>query len=989
MNAPADPPNNVPPESGAADQATNTEEQKANLSHFAKKQNPDGDIPYKKRTDVLGAISSVSDKIKDSTQTAKESLQTAQKAAGKVAGKTQKSRKYLVPVLIALLVVPILAFIGINIPSQIARSTAFAMYEEGKYEEALQEFRAYLLERPGDSEAMLYAVQTAMRAGDFAYASSTSQRLSSMPEFARDPDVMFVRALSTAPAPNALETLNSLVSLFPEHTGGRLLRGILLARQKDIQRAREDFLTADSVIRDDRNHDNTGILAVHRRVASAPDILPVFELPFPEDAPALQDLSARLNMQVPPLYFNRYIPVLPSDAEAAGLADDNIISIYYTLMLMESGQLDEAQVEFSKLSQNAMTQSMAGSLDGINSILTGDYQKAESVFRSLSGLPEATGALLFNLANISFLRNPTYEGAVAAEEIMAKAVSLDAELPVAQHNRGFLQLVIGNSSQARQQLTKTAQSDPADAESTKLLEALAALTENPRDEAMDALLEELPSSLPGATEARVAYLVANERYLEAISVLQEQADTEPEWNISNRQYARLLADAGFLMRARNVLLSRGPQELPEVKFETAFLNISAGNLPGAEAILKELADLQAENSYTYALRALVENFQGESSAAVESALNAMQAASEDKVRSRLVAALADILIEDHPGVLIETLRNLDSLDSEGTALLARLAAGQGDSELLDAAVAAAERYPFFNVQRHVSAALRVAGNSEQALEFMRAASAWRPSNIPLLQETAELLEGNGKGEEAQQVQQAIANIRRLVSGESSDSEVLSIDIPKDPVLIKHVTRARKEPDAVEPALQRFEELLLEAQSDKAQAQLMFQRATFLLAAGKYSECEQGMLEARSKGLPPEYAKRVGAYLGKALALQQKFVEATAVYRELSEQNPESALYRRQTGIAMSNLADISNSLEWLRETVKLFPADIASYFALSEAYQKGQNSDEAVAVLRSAMRAAPLYVPIYANLSRILQITDIAAARENSIIANQLSGNES
>lgn len=974
MNAPP------PPSSEAAESAA--AKKGADLSHFKRKNDPAEEVPYKKGANVMGALSSVAENVKAAAAKPKKVKAPAVSA---------KAKKKVVLSVVGVLVLAAAGGAAVIVPGQIARSKAFAAYEDGQYEDALRGFRGYLRDRPGDGEAALYAARAAIRTGDYEYAASALGRIAGDAAFANNPDFLFTRALALAPAPEAAQILNSLVSIAPDHTGGRLLRGVLQARENEIERAREDFLHADSVIRGDRDHDNTAILSVHRRILGiAAEVLPVFNPPSAADesAAAMRDLSARLGVPaLPGLYINRYIPVLPTDEEAAEIGDDNLVGIYYTLLLLADSQFNEALVEFSKLSPAVMHESPAGGLRGIYDALTGEYAAAAKVFGGLSEtIPGAE--LFFNQANAVFGMNPTAEGAREAAELLSRAIELNPQMGAARHNRAVLRLLAGDDAGAAEDLTAA-----GDAAETTMLRAVAALAADPRGEEIDALLGGLDENTAGLQYARIARLTARREYEDALSLLRGTADATRQWDAANRLYARRLADGGFLMRARNVFLTRAPQDSPEVRYETALLELDTGNAAGGAAILSEMETEHAGNFYTAALRALVLQRNGETEEAkiaIDAALRGAETAAQKR---RILLPLADFLLAESPEILREVLREtpVAALEAESAALLARILADEGEAE--NAAVLAqiaAARHPFFGVQRHAGIALVAAGKSDEAIEMLRAAAEWYPLNVPLWSRLLQLYTDGGRAADAEIIRQTLDNIKRHFAADEAEakahSEVLSIDAPKDKKLVQSITRVRAQnapPDDVE---KRFEELIAAVSGDEKKAALTFQRGTFYLAVGEYEKCAEDMRAAINSGmLDAHRARRAGLYLGKALTQVEEFSAAAEVYLRLAAENPHIPLYRRLAGGALSGAGDHLRATDYLTETVALFPADIESYFVLSAAWRNNQNTRNAVAALRKAARIAPLYVPVYVALSRAQQITDIPVAKENSVIARDLS----
>ena len=961
----------VPPKTAESDDAVAA---KADLSHFRRAASAENEVPLKKsQVDISESLSGAFSKmVLTGTQ------------IKRVAGASK--RYVLIGVLLAL-VVPVLVLVGINIPLQVARSEAFSLYQKGDYETSLLKFRSYLKDRPSDTDAVFHAAQAAIHIEDYDYANTLLGKLAHVANIANRPDYMFAYALALMPSAEAMPVLNNLVANAPDHTGGRLLRGVLLANQNQLSRAREDFLQADSVIRG-ANYDNTDMLSAHRRVVeNAATILPIFEPPsaITSDAPILQALSRRLGVPVfADMYINRYFLILPEDAEASGISDDNIVSMYYTVMLLRDGQFNEAQVEFSKLSPEVMSESPVGSLQGIAHALMGDYQAAFEVFQSLSEQLDAHPVLFFNLANAVFSANPTAQGAADAVELLSKVLALDENFISARSNRALLRLLLGDNIGAMEDIDAVSATGKL-SQAMSNLRVLALLAQDPHSADLDQLLFLQNAQSDDLIYARVARYSALGQYDAALELLRKMMDEESGWSVAARLYADQLANAGLLMRARNVWLARAPQRDAETRYNIGKIELAAGNKTAALALLSAMEKDNTEDAYTYALSALV---LGESD--VEGARRAIDMALANaqtpQQRQDIAVDLANLLFKIAPEVLRMVLQSPLLPDAATDAVVARLQLSDDSADIARAAVA---RYPFANVQYHAGIALAESGQIKEAIEVLQAAVQWQPLNIELLEIIVQLYSGIDQTNKAKQTQIAIDNIKLYLSDpEANDNiETFTIDSPPDERLVKYINGAQAKTISPQQAVSRFQQLIEQAESNKDKAVLHFQRATFLLAIEQYALSEKDIRDANTLKLPFDKQKSAAIYLAKALSKQQKHKESLAIYRQLADQFPENPLYRRQTGQAMSNI-NPQLAIEYLRETIDIFPVDIESYFELVTVYQKNQNDvndvQNAINVLRRAARVMPFHVPTYGYLSRVQRISNTFAAKENSVVADLL-----
>lgn len=942
--------------------------ERADLSHFRPQAEKAGAPPPKKSVDISGALSSALQK----------GAQTKAKIAAAKPSPSFPVKKAAAAAAVLLVVVPLAAFLVFVLPGQMSRSGAFGAYEKGDFERAGRELRAYLADHPGDNEAAYYAARAAAKTGDFSFAAATMNRIASAAEFAEDPGFIFSHALILGPKAETVKILNKLVSVAPQHAGGRLMRGVLLTRENEFSRAREDFLEADSAIRDP-DYDGKYLREVHRRIAGGKNVMAAFSAPSaPADSPAFQSFASRVGAPVPEgLFLNRYFP-MPPPADAENYGDVDLVGFYYAAMLVLAKQFREAEVEFSKFPPAVAESAEVEILKAVRGAVQGKYREAADKFAELAKDDENFSGLPVNLANASFSANPSANTALSAAALYDKALAADDNPePETLHNRALLRLINGDDAGAREDIAALKENAPGQ---TRLLRVLAELADNPQSGAIDGLLKSA-GDFPGAVHIRAAHYAAAGKHNQALRLLGKSAGGG-KWNGDARAYVRLLADTGLLMRSYQALRIRAPEQDAETRYRSGVLELASGNLPQAEETVKLMEAENGGHAYTDAMRGLVEHAKNNSEQALVYIGRAAEKAQTETERQNIAVDAADVLFAGSPRLLENILGALKSLDPKTEALRARLLAEKNPKDAAQKARAAAARYPVFAVQYHAGAALAAAGETEEAAGMLRNAAEWNPVNISLLAQIAELESAAGDSEAAEKTRQRIARIKQN-AGKKKDNEInLAVDAPRDARMIKIFTNVLNKGAPPAPALARFEELLKDAPGAAETAVLRFQRATFYSAINQYGKAEED-LGAALPALSADLRRRALGYLGDALGRQKKYPEAADIYRRLAKEHPDSPIYRRLAGRAVSNY-DAAEAVQYLTETAALYPADIETYFELSGAMQKAQRILEASAVLQKAVRIAPLHVKIYAMLSRTQRSHNPEAAKENSIIAAHL-----
>lgn len=917
----------------------------------------------------------------------------------------RKNRKLISIIVVAAVVVPLLIIIAINAPAQIARSKAFGLYQEGQYAAALESFNRYLRDHPNDSEATFYTAQAALKTGDYAYAGALAQKIATLSAMAANPDFLFLRALATAPSMAALDSLNKLIAAQPNHVSGRLLRGILLTKKNAERRARDDFIQADSLIRNDPDFDGNGLLEVHARIMKNPLLfLPTFDLPPPliaGDAPVIQGLSRHLNVPVIiDTFVNRYFPVLPDDPEKAGISSEHLVNLYYTLLLLQSKEINEAQAEVSKLPAAVFEESSAGSLVGLLMVLAGNNEAATKKISALAQLPSAPPILLLNHANRLFSYEPTIENANAAIALLDRTLAAKTTPLVAHHNRALLRLLTGNFSGALEDVN--AISAETTLPQTPMLRVLAELADNPQQENIVQLLAGVDKQqFPGKLYAAIARQLALGDYEAALNLLQQNPlGKEP---LSDELYATILADNGLFMRALGVLEaikdyggSTSPA-LAQNRYQAGVIALIINDLPQAEKALAAIETLaSAENpaasdaAYGQALRGHILHYQEQPQkalAAIEQALNSAQTSAQKR---SIATRAAHILFDTDPGMLSLLLSENDLLTPREIAVLARLRANTDGAKAAQLARVASARYPVFEVLHHASLALHAAGEAEESLALMLVANAARPVNLPTLVHIKKLQLGIGDNDAAQKTQQVIDNIISVATHPSDEQnkEKYTVIVPQDNKIINNIANAINDDTPPQPALAGFDRLLSKDPSDSEEALLHLQRGSFFMALKKYGPAEEDIRKSLAGALPEERKIQASFYLAKIMMLQKKYSEASELYRGLAESRPDLSLYRRLAGRALvlrPKIEYIDQAIAYLEEGIRLFPADIQLYFELAAAHRRKHNTAEAIAVLRQAARVAPRYPPIYKLLYNTQKTSNARNARENSTVFSSLS----
>ncbi|MGI9305685.1 MAG: tetratricopeptide repeat protein [Gammaproteobacteria bacterium] len=895
-------------------------------------------------------------------------------------------KKLGIVILVLAVIVPIAGGLAWYVPKQIARSKAFAAYEKGNFGEALRELRSYIESAPNDNEAAYYAALAAMKTDDYAYAALAMQKIAAVPSYAQNPDFLFNYALALLPAEKTMEVLNNLASADPQHAGGRMMRGIMLIRENNIQRAREDFLAADNILRDSPDYDGKDLFAVHRRVfAKAGKVLPAFFPPSalsPETA-ALRPIAARLHIPIPAeIYINRYFPS-PPEPRAQDFGADGLVGFYYALVLLQNGQLKEADVEFSKLPSSPAV----NNLKAIQHALKGEYDKAEELLMPLAKEYSDNPQFLVNMANAQFNARPDTENAAKTAALLAEALAINNAMPAALHNRAVLRLATGNDSGALEDTAALNKLELAGATlpgQTPLLRVFAALAANPKDGNLNRLLSEVKAS--DVLYARVAHYTAVGRHDDALRLLRDVADKREggSWNPAAQAYAKYLTELRLLMRARLALRARAPASNPEIRYRRGVLELETGLLEEAQKTLAHMEKANAGHFYTDALRGMAAYAGGSPEQGQLNLTMAIENAGSEQKRLQLAMNAAEYLAKS-PILFSKILDSIDYLTPKGLAVRARLLAQSNPNKAAAIARDVLLRHPLYDVQYHAGLALIKADEYDDGLAALLAAVEWNPADIELLTEVKEIqAEGNLRA--AAEIGAKIEGIRRENALEEEDSpgETPPIAQPKDPQLVRHIqavfqTSGTDRNNALRDTLSRFSTLVKGVKSGPKKSQFLFQRASFYLAIKDYSKSENDFRDAIIK-LPAEQKTAAKFYLAKALSDQKRHEAAAEVYRDLADLNLDSPLYRRLAGRAMSNY-DPLGAEEYLMKAVERFPADIEGYFELSAARQKEENMKGAVTALQKAARISPLYVTIYTKLAGAQRSGDPKTATENSSIA--------
>ena len=955
---------------------------KVDLSHFKPATAAGDETPVRKevKQQVMSSLSS----------SLGNTLDGAKKTASVIQGTTNfvfSNTKRLVMSVIALFLLVVLAIIGINVPTQISRSEAFSAYERGDFQLAADKFDYYLKDRPGDSEAMFYGALTAMKLGDFNRAVKSLDLIANVPGISETPEFLFAHGLSLAPRPDAVTPLNRLIQIEPSHVGGRLLRGVMLARQNEMQRARADFLEADSTIRRGQ-YDNDMIGQVHNRIAqNAREMLPEYDAKpvIDSDAEIMHHLSQRVGAPVfADAYINRYLPMLPNLSEInASIGDDGLVGMYYTIMLLNVGQFKEARVEFSKLSTETMTASAAGVLQGIMHALTDEYEQAEVSFQMMAERLGKNPVLLFNQANALFMAKPTVEGAQEAVALLDEALKMNEKFSEARHNRAFLRLLLGDVEGAETDMSTV----EAEFSQAKILKLLAAISKNPGDPSVNKILQsfgEKERASPNWKYAGIVYNFSRGEHNQALAALRRIVSGEKEWTASTALYADYLSAAGLLMRARHLWLTRAPQESPETFYHVGRLAVQLNNVAEASKILTLMErNSDPDSPHAHALRAIIAyHSEDNPSAAVH--IKAALDKAEPEVGQQIVVDSAEMMFDVAPADLRKALLSPVSPNAAANAVIARLKADANDSEAPNIAQDALARRPYYQVQYHAGIALVEAGKTKEGIRTLQDAARWYPNNVALLERIRNLQRQNDQGVEAADTESIIENLKWLAeNGDSPENqESLIIDVPVAEGLGETITKVQQQSAHPQDAIKIYNSLINEAGNEEKKI-LLVQRASFLLSVGDYKGCETDVTQAIGDGLPQERWRQAMLYLGRAQSEQKQFQKAMETYERLITDYPQVPLYRRLAGRAMTNISP-NNGITYLSEVVRLFPADIESHFELINAYGKLQNVDGAVSILQQAARISPTYLPIYGTLSRVQRFGDAATAQENSIIADYL-----
>lgn len=900
--------------------------------------------------------------------------------------------------------------VATKLPLQFSRSAAFFLHEEGRHNEALPKFRSYLRENRGDAEAALAAAQSALSIGKDETAAEFLQPFAGHVD---DPEFKFTYALAFAASPSADQALDDLIAAAPDHLGGRLLRGVILTRDKQFKRAREDFLYADSIIRSSPEYDVASLRAAHLHIVRhGESMLRAFDMPLvvsPGGAAARAG-SGLAGFPIPlEIYAHRYAPALPAE-DFAG--DDNIVALHYALMLMYAGQLDEAAVEFSKMPSGFLFSSEAGVAQGILHALGGDYERAAKIFSAFASRFPQSAPILFNLASAQYASSPDAGGVGAAKVALDQALAADGEMRIARYNRAAMRLFSGDARGASEDIAALDAAGGSLPSQAPLLRIMAAVASDPQGDALGSMLEEAGSARRGA----LAFAGAARHFAEG-SVEEGLRDLGAAarggaWSEATRLYSRRLEDAGLLMRA-HYALERAPASDLAARYRRGILNLATGRLGAAQEISQRMQSDSPGHFYATALYAAILAEEAEKNSAAiaadalaggvrsgryknspvsRTALASLRIALESApppANQEIALDHAEFLLQFDPLALAAAVRSAGYPTAIARAVMARLVvAGADTAKDLDAAIQngidAAMRSPFSIVQYHAGIALADAGRHKDALPLLAAAVRGRPLDAGLLLRLAEAQYAIGREKDANRSRQAAVNVAwHLANPGHPDNRELSLEIPDVPRLRRQIALAKENKSNMQSVLSNFNALIDGTPAGPKRADLLFQRATFHLHLENYSACVSDIQAALADGLAAEKRGRAEAYLGVALAGENKHPEAEAVHRRLAAQYPSISFYRRLVGRTLT-ATQPEKAADYLRESVEMFPADLGVYFDLATNRIKDQDHAAAVETLHQAARVSPLHAPIYRALHQIQGSFDIATAQENSIIHSSL-----
>ena len=913
----------------------------------------------------------------------------------------------------AVVGVIVLLVIAVNIPEQLLRSSAFGMYEEGQYSQSMEEFDRYLEKRPQDQDARLYAAMAASRAGNFDRAKKWLNNLKGDADLADNPDYLFLHALLSTVRVDAIKTLNQLLVTAPENIEGRFLRAILLGSEQEFRRARDDFLQVDTQIRSRRDFNAGGLQAVHAKVSTDDSFISTFYAPPPKlSATGMAKrkalwlpLSRQINIPIAPdLYANQYAPALPENLLESGAEEDSIVGIYYTIMLLQAGEINEADVEFSKLPVSLMNHSKVGILSGVRDAITQNYAAAEKTFRDLSQIMPQEPIVFFNLANAAFYAPNPHLPQIAADLEHAFATGL--KLSAGYHNRACLRLMQGDFAGALQD-AETAMASGG-LPQTPLVRLLAALAINPKDPKISTYLKAITDQTsPAYDHARLSYRLANGKAAAAYALLQEQLLDDKD-GLYAQIYADHLSGDRLLRRARHTLqkaekqnpqnpqiayrLARNALALNDAVKATHYLNNKLRNIAGAgalaDAVRGGIAQIDNQDPLPMLNRA-IEN------------------ATPD-VRRQIAADFADALFATAPTLLRDVFADTNILSPIEEAIVARLRALDGDkTAAATLAQSAQNRDSAWPVLYHAGVAMQLADDLPAAAAALQAAANRNPANIQILARLYDIQTATGDAA-ANMTQQRIDNINRLHANPDSEKNQTpkhNLIYPSDKKFHNAINIAMHEwkqnPTARNPpsaALQQKIDAVVNNYEDQTwdstaaeSAEIYLQRGTFWMAiqdfAAAAADFQMGLKLAKEN---PPLKKQISEYLGNSLLVLGKYDQAVAIYRQLDADYPQFPLYRRLAGQALVRANHLKEAESYLQETLRLFPTDAKTYLLLAEkVYGKRHNNDKIVKVIRQAARAAPHHRTIYRELYEVLRtVGNKNEAKENSSIFSSLTPSE-
>lgn len=968
------PPPSPPP--GAADkQEPASESGKGGHKHFYRAQEKE-EQSVRIKLSLIDQIAVSISSIQQAFSGAGRASAAAKPSMSDIGGKIKGNTKYIVIGAAALVVLFLAVVVLPHLPAQMKRTAGFSAFDRQDYLSATASLREYLEDRPTDYAAQYVAAQAALYSGDADYARTIIDDLYSGGKLP-DSGVGYHYALLHYDDPDtALDALNKLLQAAPDHAGGRLLHGLLVAERKDaVREAREDFLRLLEILGSEDHYVELQFLHSYFQENGYLSLQPAFPA---YSGRSYSSLERYIGFN-PKLDGFVYLLQPGSDEQLRGeeLQGEDIANLYFAYMLMREEEIEEAQSVLTGLERNAPDSLSVRQMAAFLSFYAGDYAGARDQLEALSeALPE-DAKVLNNLVLAEVLRRSSqYLDIQRIAALYGNLLNMQAS-PEIYSNGAYFLMLNEQYDEAAQLLGKIG--DDSMTPQGRLTRGLLSFLAGDVGAAVADL------SLIKTTAKAGRYLFAiyerSGRIDDAIDLLEDMQREDGDNHeiviekinaLKNNQEWRL----AFLEMRKFLQENPDSPENREARYLLGSLALALGEVAMTERQQEELLPLREEGNidqhYVDALDASIYLWQGDVPTAASYYFLAFSNAPRTRHKYEYLIDWAKVWGDVRP-LEVETVLRRHLLDYKSAKLQSLLAYVLADTNAREAATYADEATRVgkgFLIDLYAGAALTKIGIYARAVPLLEAAVRYRPTDRKALLFLRDAYAGAGDAESAERVGNSLSYLEAVVHNEGPvEKASYKLYLPNYKSIINKVRialAAGAGGAGYGEAVAAYEAELANDENEDRRAELLYSRATFEAYSQKYETALGFFEQALALGLK-EKQRQIGAMLfyAEILSLLQRYDESAAVIQQIMALDGRQLLYRRLYALELADAGKKEEAVKQLSALLEEYPADINTYQELATLQASLGDIQAAIALMRKLLLVAPNYAPAYSVLSEL------------------------